>query len=388
LGGHALRILVLTDRDWTHPQGGGTGTHLWEQITRWTDQGHSVTVVASAYRGAVRHEVLSDRLEIHRLGGRATLFPRVLWTVRRKLVPQADIVLEIVNGIPFLTPLWLDGPRITLIHHIHRDHYIAEMGAVAGGLCAFLIETVPLRTLYRRSRFLTVSEATAQQITDLGIAADQITVVYNGVDTTAMSPGVRDPDPTILFLGRLKRYKRIEMLLDALEAIPGAVLDIAGAGDHRPDLERDIARRGLTGRVRLHGFVDEEEKIALMQRAWVHATASSNEGWCLTVTEAAACGTTTVAMDVGGLRESVIHGRTGLLAGTPEEFANGLRNVLSDAALRENLADSALVRAKELSWDKTAESTLALLRLEHAKASSGLAAEPTVESEPKPAVLT
>ena len=53
---------MLTDRDWTHPQGGGTGTNLYGQIARWTAEGHRVTVIAGDYEGAVRHERLGPRL--------------------------------------------------------------------------------------------------------------------------------------------------------------------------------------------------------------------------------------------------------------------------------------------------------------------------------------
>ena len=69
-----------------------------------------------------------------------------------------------------------------------------------------------------------------------------------------------------------------------------------------------------------HGHVDEEEKARLLARAWVALTASSAEGWCLTVFEAAACGTPTAAMRVGGLGEAIVDGQTGVLADEPAEL--------------------------------------------------------------------
>ena len=143
-----MHILVLTDRDWTHPQGGGTGTNLFGQISRWLAWGHRVTVVASSYPGAEREERIGD-LTIHRMGGRGTVFPRAIWKLRRGLVPDADVVLEVINGITFLTPLWLRLPRIALIHHVHREHYAQELGRL-GKVAAFLLETAPLRWLYTR----------------------------------------------------------------------------------------------------------------------------------------------------------------------------------------------------------------------------------------------
>ena len=360
----ALHILVMTDRDWTHPQGGGTGANLFGQISRWVGWGHRVSVIASSYPGAKSFERISDGLEIHRMGGRSTVFPRAILAQWRGLVRDPDVVLEVVNGITFLTPLWLRKPSVTLVHHIHRDHYVEEMGGASGRLAAFLLETLPLRLLYARNRFLTISHASARDIAAHGIPLERIDVGYIGVELDAFGPdeSERAEVPTLLYLGRLKRYKRIELVLDALEACPGAQLEIAGDGDHREELEAEIARRGLTERVRMHGHVSEEEKHRLYKRAWVNCTASSAEGWCLTVIEAAACGTPSVALAVGGLPESIVDGETGLLAGDPREFAERTRDLMADGELRARLGRAALARAQEFTWDRTAHQTLASLR--------------------------
>ena len=136
----------------------------------------------------------------------------------------------------------------------------------------------------------------------------------------------------MLYLGRLKRYKRIELLLDALEATPDAVLDVAGEGDHREELEREIESRALADRVRMHGHVSEERKRDLLRRSWVNLTASSAEGWCLTVMEAASSGTPSAALAVGGLPESIEDGRTGVLADDPAELTGRSAASSSDRA--------------------------------------------------------
>lgn len=366
-----LHILVLSDRDWTHPQGGGTGTNLYGQVSRWVAWGHRVTVIACSYPGAAEVEHLG-RLTIHRVGGRSTVFPRAIWKQARGLVPDADVVLEVVNGITFLTPLWLKPPRLVLVHHIHRDHYLAEMGR-KGKLAAFLLETAPLRFLYRDCRFMTISEASARDIVAHGIPRDQIDVGYIGVEleTYQPAPEVRADTPTLLYLGRLKRYKRVEVVLDALEACPEAVLDIAGEGDHREELEAEIAARGLQDRVRMHGFVSEERKLELLQQAWVNLTASSAEGWCLTVMEAGACETPSVALNIGGLPESIVHGETGLLAGDSRELSQHTKRLLDDHAWRHQLGRAARKRALEFTWDRTAsESLAALTRVKEGASSS------------------
>ena len=142
-------ILLLTDRDWTHPQGGGTGTNLYGQVSRWIAWGHRVTVVAGSHPGAapVRAARAQPRAapdgRARRPSSRA---PPGLSCAA--LGRDADVVLEVVNGITFLTPLWLRTPRVTLVHHVHRDHYVAEMGR-PGAVAALLAETLPLRALYR-----------------------------------------------------------------------------------------------------------------------------------------------------------------------------------------------------------------------------------------------
>ena len=214
--------LLLTDRDWTHPQGGGTGANLFGQVVYWLEWGHRVTVVAGAYDGAERVSRPAPGLELHHMGSRVTVFPRAAWAVRRGLARDADVVLEVVNGIVFWTPLWLgDKPRVTLVHHIHRDHYVTELGRV-GAVAAMALETLPLKLLYSGgSPFLTISEAAKADITELGIAPEDVHVGYLGVVGFDEALPARSETPRLLYLGRLKKYKRIELLLDAVEAIPG-----------------------------------------------------------------------------------------------------------------------------------------------------------------------
>ncbi len=355
-------ILLLTDRDWTHPQGGGTGTNLYGQVSRWVAWGHRVTVIAGAYPGAEPISRPHERLTIHRMGGRTTVFGRAAFASWRGIGRDADVVLEVVNGIAFFTPLWwwLRAPRVTLVHHVHQDHYVAEMGK-RGRLAALVAERLPLATLYRHHPFLTISDAARRDMVALGIPSEQIHVAYLGVEPDAFVPTRRDAVPTLLYLGRIKQYKRLEVLLDVLQSIPDARLEVAGDGDHRPVLEAEIDRRGLGDRVTLHGFVTEEEKRDLYARAWVNLTASSAEGWCLTVMEAAGAGTPSAAMAVGGLPESIVDGQTGLLADTPDQLATEVAALVADPVRRDELGETARARARGFTWDATAQANLAVL---------------------------
>jgi glycosyltransferase involved in cell wall biosynthesis/O-antigen/teichoic acid export membrane protein len=294
------------------------------------------------------------------MGTRLTVFPRAAWAVRRGLAADADVVLEVINGIAFFTPLWLRKPRVALVHHVHRGMYVEELGR-RGAMAAWLLETFPLRFLYRSTPVLTISQAAHDDLVTVGVPPEHIHVAYLGVEAHQFHRGERASAPTLLYLGRLKRYKRLEHVLDVLEAVPDATLDIAGEGDYRPTLEEEIARRGLAQRVRLHGFISEEEKVELYGRAWVSLTASSAEGWCLTVMEAAACGTPSAALAVGGLPESIVDGETGVLASDPEELAARVHDLVADPSRRERMGDAAEARARSFTWERTAEANLAVM---------------------------
>jgi glycosyltransferase involved in cell wall biosynthesis/O-antigen/teichoic acid export membrane protein len=356
----ARHILILTDRDWTHPEGGGTGTNLYGQVAHWIAWGHRVTVISGSYKGAERVQRLGPQLELHHMGTRLTVFPRAAWAVMRGLGRDADVVLEVINGIAFFTPLWLRRPRVALVHHVHREHYVFELGR-RGAIGALLLETIPLRFLYRETPFITISEAAREDLIAVGVPREHVHVAYLGVDHAQFHRSPRAAQPTLLYLGRLKRYKRVEHVLDALDAIPAARLHIAGDGDHRPALEAAIEERGLTDRVQMHGFVDEAKKVELYGSAWLNLTASSVEGWCLTVMEAAACGTPTAALRVGGLPEAIVEGETGVLADDVPELAERSRVVIDDPALRERLGDAAEARARGFTWDRTAEDNFEVL---------------------------
>jgi glycosyltransferase involved in cell wall biosynthesis len=357
-----LKILVLADRDWTHPQGGGTGANVYSNIIRWAEWGHRVTLVAGEYPGCLSVEQVAPNLVVHRMGGRGTVFPRAAWAVMRGLGRDADVVFEVINGIVFLTPLWLRKPKVALVNHPHRDLFIGEFGPRLGRMLAAALEELPLRLLYRRVPFLTISGSARDELVAIdGVPAGNITLAYCGIGPGPYGPGELAPDPRLLYVGRLKAYKRIELLLDMLIDLPGVTLDVAGQGDHGETLADEIARRGLQGRVRVHGFVDEQTKARLYQEAWLHITASASEGWSLTVMEAALCGTPSAALAVGGLRESIVDGQTGVLASSPGELKSKVAQLICDRELRERLGAAARERALTFTWDRTASITLGVV---------------------------
>ncbi len=138
---------------------------------------------------------------------------------------------------------------------------------------------------------------------------------------------------------------------------------IAGKGDDEARLRRLTRTLGLEDRVTFLGFVDEEEKLRLLRRSWVHVLTSPKEGWGISVMEAAACGTPTVASDSPGLRDAVKDGETGLLVphGDVDALAEKLSLLLARREEREAMGQRARKYARSFSWDRSAQDMLLFL---------------------------
>lgn len=356
-----MRILVLNWLDRENPQAGGAEIHLHEIFGRLVRRGHRVSLLASGWRGAPPRTEL-DGIQVHRAGSRYTFSlaaPRYFADALR--AEPFDVVVEDLNKVPLFTPLWIRRPIVLLVHHLFGRVAFQE-ASLPLATATWLLER-PIPRIYRRLPAIAVSESTRDDLVRRGLRRERIEVIPNGVDLEFYSPDPavrRYPEPTALYLGRLKRYKRVDLLIRAAALLRGEGLGlrvlIAGQGDDQVALLRLRDRLGLGDVVQFLGFVSQEEKRELMRRTWVHVLTSVKEGWGITNVEAAACGTPTVASDSPGLRDSVIHEETGFLAphGDVPALARRIGQILRDPALRDRMGAAARRFAEGFSWDEAA----------------------------------
>lgn len=355
-------------QDPLNPQAGGAEIHLQEIFGRLVERGHRVTLLVSGWAGAPARATVAG-MDVHRTGGRYTFSLAAPRYYRARLAGgDFDLLIEDLNKVPLFTPYWSRSPLVLLVHHLFGRTAFEE-APLPMAFATWLLER-PLGFVYRGVPVEAVSASTAADLVRRGFAADEITVIPNGVDLTYYSPDAgqaRFEEPTILYLGRLKRYKRVDLIIRAVARLRDrgvfARLIIAGRGDHEPELRRLRAELGLEDRVELAGFVSEEEKRRLFRRTWVHALTSPKEGWGITNLEAAACGTPTVASDSPGLRDSVVDGETGFLVphGDVDALAGRLAQLLGARELRERLGEQARAFAERFSWECAADRTEAHL---------------------------
>lgn len=346
-------VAVVAWRDLDDPEAGGSELHADEILSRWAEAGLMVTSRTSAVPGRAT-EVTRHGYRVSRRGGRYQVFPSVFWSglLGRK---KSDALVEIWNGMPFFSPLWFRGRRLVLLHHVHGAMWQMTLPGILGRI-GWFIEHRLAPLFYRRTSISTLSNSSKAEISDhLGL--NRVAVVPPGI-SPFFEPGlVRSEVPLVVAVGRLVPVKRFDSLIKEFvkirASVPNAIFAIVGEGYLRTELESLIAENGAQEWISLPGRVTDEELRDIYQRAWLVTSASLREGWGMSLTEAAACGTPSVAVDIAGHRDAVRDGVSGILV--PEELlGTTICSVLTDEARLAELRDGALNYANSLTWDAAA----------------------------------
>jgi glycosyltransferase involved in cell wall biosynthesis len=363
-----LNILALNWEDLSNPQAGGAEVHLQEILKRIAQRGHQVTLLCSGWPGCVSTEEV-DGIRIVRRGSRFNFNFVAPFALKALLKEQKwDVMIEDINKIPFYSPLFHRLPLLVVIPHLFSDSVFKEINFVLGTY--IYLSEKPISWLYKGFKFMVISDSTKEDLVKRGLPSDDIHVIHCGIDHQlyhADPPMEKEFDPTVIYLGRLKKYKSIDHLLSAfaltLKKIPQAKLVIVGEGDYKAHLIDLAQKLGITDKVEFTGFVDRREKVRRLQRAWVAVCPSLKEGWGLTNIEANACGTPVIASNVPGLKDSVVHEKTGILYeyGNVEQLSANLNKILTDSDYRDKLRQGGLDWAKKFHWDDAAEKTFQLL---------------------------
>jgi len=344
-----LRVLFVSWRDLAHSQAGGSELLVDRLARGLIERGHEAALVCGGPVGEREYPV-SDA------GGTYGQYLRAPFAYWRHF-GDADLVVDVENGLPFFSPLWRRGPVLCLVHHVHKDQWPMRFPRPVARL-GWLLERKAMPAAYRRGLFLAVSPSTRQGLLEIGVPDAHIRTMTEGVDIP-QHLATRSDAPLFVALGRLVPHKRIDLLLRVWETVhrqTGGELVIIGDGPERQRLER-----GAPPAVTFAGHVSEEAKWRLLSRSWLLVHGAHHEGWGIAVMEAAACGTPTVAFDVPGVRDAVVDGETGVLARTEDEFADTWVALAHDEAGRDVLGEAARRRAQQLSWDAAVDEFVAVV---------------------------
>ena len=356
-----LKVLFLATRDWYNPATTGGDNTMWENARYLASVGHNITFVAAGFPGAARAEML-DGIHVVRLGGIHSLWLTTFFRYMRSWRGRFDVVVAEGFGgsrIPRLSPLYVTEPIITEWHQIHRDLFAVQYPRLMNGplnLLERLTAWVHRNTLVRAG-----TEDWQRAFPGIGFRPENVFVVPVSIRddwlVEARSPAT---EPTILWLGKLRRYKcphhAVIAMQEVLRRVPTARLVIAG---RRDDLKYERELRDLAHQLRIAGSVDfrfdltETEKRVLMSSARVLVVTSAVEGFGIVVLEANALGVPVVAstgVPEGAVRESVNGLRYQF--GNTRALGERLVELLENDALYSKLSGSALDNVQRFSWSR------------------------------------
>lgn len=363
------RVLFMNWRDQSNPAAGGAESFTEQVARRFVRAGASLTLFTSTYPGAQPFD-WTDGYLIIRKGGRFGVYSAAGRHLKR-YADHYDAVVDFQNGIPFFAPLWAPAtPVVCVVHHVHQSQFDVYFRWPLNHV-GRLLEGRVSRHVYPNGPWIAVSPSTrAEMRRALGLRGP-VHIVPSGLDVPPSSSMERSSRPRIAVVTRLVPHKQLDHLVaivpDLLLRWPDLRVDIAGTGTARDGLLAQVNRLGLENSVFLPGRVSEQTKSDLLSQAWITVAPSLAEGWGLTVIEANAMGTPTVAYDVSGLRDSIHHAVTGWLVQPGHSLATTLISAmeeLSDPLRQQLVAKQAKDWAAKFSWDSSAERLAAVLLAE------------------------
>ena len=358
-----MKIIWLNHRDPQHPDAGGAEVHLREVGKRLVRNGCDITLISERFPGSQAEEMI-DGIHVIRRGGRIGVHIKAPLLVT-KLAKNADIVVDdIAHAVPWWSSLVTRLPVVAMVHHIHQCVATLELGYPVGTAVKLAERTI--KSTY--DSIITVSQDTKRQIErQLKVEGSKIHVVYHGVDHETFHPnGEKFSQPTLLSLGRIKKYKNIQDLLHAFalakKRVPDLRLIICGRGDFRDHIV-DVSKNLNLQDVQFLDATKDEARVKLLQRSWVLCTPSLFEGWGMVVTEAAACGTPALAYEGGVSSEAIVDGETGYFVktGDIQAFSERIVTLAQDDKMRRSMSRAAIEHSNKFDWDTTANETLRIL---------------------------
>jgi len=361
-----MNILILNWRDPKNPKSGGAEIVTLEHARAWVKAGHKVTWFTSEFKKSKREEVI-EGINVIRRGNILTVF---LYAVIFYLFTKNkfDLVIDEIHGIPFFTPLYVRKPKIAFIHEVAGeiwDHMflfpINKIGKIAEH---FYFK------FYKDVKFWTDANSTIEDLVKMGIKKKNCTAISCPISHVSLSVlPKKEIVPTFIFVSRIVKMKGIEDVLRAffyiLRELRDAQLWIVGDGDKKyvKVLKEMMRTYSINPKVKFFGRVDENKKFELLKRAHILLHASVKEGWGLVVIEAASQATPSVVYNVGGLRDSVKNGKTGIVLkeNNCKELAREAVGLFKNKKKYQVLQKNALLWAKSLTWENAIQKSLALL---------------------------
>lgn len=355
-----MNVVILNWRDIKNEWAGGGEVYVFELAKRWVKMGHKVTLICGQdiRKNLPAYEKI-DGIEVFRRGGRYGLYFWAAWIYLRKFRASCDFLIDVQNGIPFFSVLYSRKPKLSVVYHVHGRQFFVELPFPVS-VIGFTIERYIFPWFYKNIKVIAISQTTKEALIKIGFLDKNIHIIYCGMNVLKRNGSAQKKFsvPTLFYLGRIKKYKRVDLLVkimpQILKKIPNAQLIIAGWGTEASMVTDMSMRSSVRRKVKILGPVSQAEKFKLLSRSWVFVNPSIGEGWGISVLEANQHGVPAVAFDVPGLSESIKNKKTGFLAKDEEDFVERVTTILSNSKLRKELGQNAIKHANSFDWNDAA----------------------------------
>ena len=348
-----MRVLWVSHRDIKHQRAGGAEKAIYEIGRRLASNGHSVTWYSVMDDRRVPEDIISN-IKIKRHPNNVMAHVSLPLVLRRE---KPDVVVDdLGHAVPWGSEAFHVKGTVSF-WHLHRRSLAGQVSMPKRILLSGLEALYPL--IYRKFPFVTESESSKNDLVKLGIDESRVRVIPLGLNSEDFLNVPKSKSPTLVYFGGLRNYKRPWLSVNVLEEVvkkyPDSRLYVVGSGPSLERVKRRVIEKDLSRSVIFTGRLSERDLKQLVGSSWVNLHFSVTEGFGLSIIEASATGTPTVAFSVPGVSEAIVEERNGMLVkdGDISEFTKVVTGIIN--SYPDNLRSSAVAVAKRYWWDNTAK---------------------------------
>ncbi len=342
-----MKVLWFGHRDIKHPRAGGAERTMYEVSRRLAKMGYDVTL-ATVNPGALKSFEIIEGVKIIRVKG--NVMAHLLAPLMIKKIDPDVIIDDLAHVVPWFSTFFTEKPVIAFFRHLHARSLRGQVHPIIAEVLK-LMERQYSR-IYSKGVFVTESDTSIRDLLSLGVPRRRIFKILPGVDHELFKPRKKFDEPTLVYFSGMRDYKRPWLSLYLLKELSNAKLIIVGDG---PSFSRTIEKckeLNLCDRVSFTGRIDNERLAEIIARSWVNLHFSLAEGFGLTVLEAAACGTPTVALAAPGIEEVINEFGFGLTAGNIDEMKSSIFKIIENYSA---WSDKVFRTSLSFSWEETAK---------------------------------
>lgn len=347
-----MKLLWLAHRDPKHPRAGGAERTIEEVSSRLSGMGYEITILAAMWKGSKEFDTIGN-VKIRRFGNNIFLHLFVpVFLVKNRF----DIVInDLGHAVPWPSTSILRAKSIVFFRHLHARSLPGQVNR----LLALVITSIErcYFLIYPHSIFVTESTTSRSDLLRLGISETNIILNPPGVDLNRYNMSEKTGVPSIVYFGGFRRYKRPLEAVSIFEVIskllPEARFTFIGDGPELQNVKSGVGMYGIEEKTTFTGRIDDVNLAKIVSQSWLNVHTSITEGWGLSIIEASACGTPTVAYSVPGMVDTIEDGLNGIKVKDCDRgsFVNEALSILKNPNPWQETSRKV---AEKYSWDRTA----------------------------------